>query len=72
MNSTIAKRAFSSIYNYGCASNPRVMLSVANNGNKMGDMVFELYENRQPAHAGHFQEMLQAPAEGKSYIGTSF
>merc|ERR1740117_226981 len=67
MNSNIAKRAFSSIYQYGSATNPRVMLSVANNGTKIGDMVFELYENKQPAFADHFQQMV-----ADKLVGTSF
>ena len=71
MNS-LSRRAFSSLYNYSNAANPRVWLSVANNGDKIGDMVFELYSDRQPAHAEHFKVMLSGNAEGKSYVGQSF
>ena len=67
MNSKIAKRAFSSLYQYGHASNPRVWLSVANNGNKIGDMVFELYKNKQPAFADHFQHMVAEKLVGSSF-----
>lgn len=49
---TISRKLFS--YNYRCASNPRVWLSVAHNDNKIGDLVFELYANRNPDHAAHF------------------
>ena len=72
MNSNIMRRAFSSIYNYSSASNPRVFLSVANQGNKLGDLVFELYEDKQPAFAERFQEMLAGRADGKGFVGTSF
>ena len=58
MNSLIARRAFSSIYNYSNAHNPRVWLSVANNGNKIGDLDCELYADKQAAHADHFKQML--------------
>lgn len=50
----LTKRGFSSLYNYSNAANPRVYLSVASAGNKIGDLVFELYEDRQPAHADNF------------------
>ena len=62
----------SSIYNYSNAANPRVWLSVANNGNKIGDLVFELYEDKQPAHAEHFITLCNGTQDGKSYAGSSF
>ena len=68
----LAKRAFSSLYNYSNAANPRVWLSVAANGNKLGEMVFELYEDKQPAHAEHFQTLVEGTADGRAYAGQSF
>lgn len=69
---TITKRAIASMYNYSNAANPRVFLSVANNGNKIGDMVFELYEDRQPAHADHFMTLCQGTNDGRGFVGQSF
>ena len=71
MNS-LTRKTFSSIYNYSSKANPRVWMSVANNGQKIGDMVFELYEDRQPAHADHFKTLVQGTKDGKSYAGSHF
>ena len=70
MNS-LAKKAFSSLYKYSNPANPRVYLSVARGGNKIGDLVFELYEDRQPAAVNNFTTMLKGNAEGQSYIGSN-
>ena len=59
----LTKRGFSSLYNYSNAANPRVFLTVASGANKLGDLVFELYEDRQPVAAGNFQHALS------SYVG---
>lgn len=60
----LTKRGFSSIYNYSSATNPRVFLSVAADGHKIGDLVFELFEEKQPVAAGNFAQAIS------SYIGT--
>ena len=69
---SLTKRTFSSLYNYSCQSNPRVWVSVANNGNEIGKMVFELYENKQPAYADHFKTLCAGAEHGKSYKGSEF
>ena len=47
MNSKLfTKRAFSSIYNYSNAANPRVSLTVASGEHKLGNLVFELYSDK--------------------------
>ena len=68
MNS-ISRRLFS--VSYSCASNPRVWLTVSHNDNKVGDLVFELYANRNPDHAAHFQSLANGN-EGRSYVGAEF
>ena len=50
----LAKRGFSSLYNYRSAANPKVFLSVASGEHKIGDLVFELYADKQPAAADNF------------------
>ena len=65
------KRGFSAaLYNYSNAANPRVFLTVANGDKKLGDLVFELYADRQPQTAESFSSFCQS-GEG-SYVGTSF
>ena len=69
---SIGKRGFSaSLYNYSSASNPRVFLTVANGDKTVGDLVFELYADRQPGTAESFQTYCDG-GEGGSYIGTGF
>lgn len=69
---TITKRAFSSIYNYSSAANPKVFLSVAAGGHKIGDLVFEIYQDKQPVAADNFQQLLKGTSDGRSYVGTQF
>ncbi len=69
---TISKRAFSSLYNYSNPANPRVYLSVANAGHKIGDLIFELYEDKQPATVDNFKALLKGTADGHSYVGSKF
>ena len=54
----LTKRGFSSLYNYSNAANPRVYLSVAAAGHKIGDLVFELYEDKQPLQTHNFTSAL--------------
>ena len=71
MRSTMGKRLFS-IYNYSAATNPRVFLSVAKDGQDAGKLVFELYENHSPAMAFNFQAFCTGTADKhRSYVGTS-
>ena len=65
------KRGFSSLYNYSNKSNPRVYMTVAQGDKKIGDLVFELYAEQQPATTESFTALC-AGAEGNSYAGTSF
>ena len=65
------KRGFSSLYNYSSASNPRVVLTVANGSTRVGDLVFELYADRQPATTDSFQALCEG-GEGGSFVGTGF
>jgi cyclophilin family peptidyl-prolyl cis-trans isomerase len=67
---TLSKRTFSAIYNYSNAANPRVFLSVAAGQHKIGDLVFELYEDKQPATVENFKVLLKGTSDGKSYIGS--
>lgn len=69
---TITKRAFSSFYNYSNPANPRVFLSVANGGHKIGDLVFELYEDKQPGTVDNFKALLKGTQDGHSYVGSKF
>ena len=69
---TITRKAFSTLYNYSSAANPKVFLSVAAGGHKIGDLVFEVYSDKQPATAENFLQLLKGTSDGKSYIGTEF
>ena len=42
------KRSFGSLYNYSNPANPKVYLTVAKGDQRIGDLVFELYSERQP------------------------
>ena len=66
-----SKRGFSSLYNYSNKSNPRVYMTVAQGDKKLGDLVFELYAEQQPATTESFAALC-AGAEGQSYAGSSF
>ena len=75
MNSKIfqmaQRRGFSSLYNYSNAANPRVFLSVANGEHHVGDLVFELYADKQATAVENFTTLLEGNgAEGSSYIGS--
>lgn len=66
-----SKRSFSSLYNYSNKSNPRVYMTVAQGDKKIGDMVFELYAEQQPATADSFRALCDG-SEGNSLTGTDF
>ena len=66
------KRGFTaSLYNYSNAANPRVFLTVANGEKRLGDLVFELYADRQPGTTESFRALCEG-AEGGSFAGTEF
>ena len=67
----IARRSFSSLYNYSNAANPRVSFAVSSGDKKIGDLVFELYSDKQPATVENFKSLLQGAAE-RTYSGTKF
>ena len=69
--SLFQRRAFGSLYNYSSPSNPRVFMTIARGEQKLGDLVFELYEDRQPATTDSFRTLLSG-ADGRSYLGTGF
>ena len=72
MNTFLAKRLFSaSLYQYGSKTNPRVFMTLARDGNKLGDLVFEVYENHVPKSAENFLSFVHGNSLG-SYKGTSF
>ncbi len=43
------------LYNYQASSNSQVYLTVSQDGKKLGDLVFELYENHAPTTASNFK-----------------
>ena len=67
----VSKRSFASLYNYSNPANPRVYLTVAKGDQKIGDLVFELYAEQQPATTESFRALAEG-SEGSSYVGTSF
>ena len=72
MNSYFAKRCFSaSLYNYTCKTNPRVFFTLSRDGNKLGDLVFEVYANHAPKTSENFLNFVNGCSVG-SYKGTSF
>ena len=61
------------MYKYSNPANSRVFLTVSNGDKKVGDLVFELYDDKQPTATENFKAMLDgSAADGKSYIGSSF
>lgn len=72
MNTFFAKRLFSaSLYQYGAKTNPRVYFTLSRDGNKLGDLVFEVYANHVPKSAENFLSFVNGNALG-SYKGTTF
>ena len=69
--SMFQRRAFSSLYSYSSASNPKVFMTVVRGEQKLGDLVFELYADRQPQTAENFRALCSG-AEGRSYEGSGF
>ena len=67
----IGKRGFASLYNYSNAANPRVFLTVSQGDKRVGDLVFELYADQQPATTESFRALCTG-TEGNSYVGTQF
>lgn len=61
----LQKRGFSSLYKYSQAGNPKAFLTIASGENKVGDLVFELYEDKQAAAVDNFVASLQG-----GYVGT--
>ena len=68
----VSKRGFSSLYNYSNATNPRISLTVAAGEHKLGNLVFELYSDKQAVAVDNFQSLIQGTKDGKSYIGSHF
>ena len=67
------RRAFSSIYNYSCSSNPRVYLDVSKGENNLGRMTFELFKNHVPKTTANFKAIATGNNdEGLSYVGSPF
>ena len=72
MFSMLQKRAFGSFVNYSNPSNPRVFLTVARGEQKLGDLVFELYADRQPNTTESFRALCEGVEGGRSYVGSGF
>ena len=64
------KRGFS-LYNYSSSTNPRVYITVANGEKHLGNLVFELYADKQPQTAESFRALCSGEG-GHSYVGTAF
>jgi cyclophilin family peptidyl-prolyl cis-trans isomerase len=72
MNTFLAKRLFSaSLYQYGSKTNPRVFFTLSRDGNKLGDLVFEVYANHVPKSAENLLSFVNGNSIG-SYKGTQF
>ena len=69
MLSAFAKRGFS-LYNYRAATNSRIFFNVSKAGQSLGELEFELYDNRSPTLAGNFREYAEGTHEGGSLEGT--
>lgn len=66
------KRLFStSLYNYRAATNAQVFFTLSKDGNKLGDIVFEVYQNQAPRTSENFLSFVKGCEIG-SYKGTSF
>ena len=72
MFNMLSRRAFGSFVNYRSAGNPRVFLTVARGEQKLGDLVFELYADRQPNTAESFRALCEGVEGGRSFTGTGF
>ena len=70
--SMFQRRGFASLYNYSSASNPRVFLTIAQGEKRIGDLVFELYADRQPNTADSFMALADADNDAPSLIGSGF
>ena len=68
----LPRRGFASLYNYSNPANPRVYLTVANGDSKLGDLVFELYADRQPATSESFRALCDGAEGGQSFAGSDF
>ena len=62
---TLGARSFST-------GNPRVFLSISKAGQTVGNLVFELYADRQPQTAQNFVNLCTAKEGGYALAGTSF
>ena len=67
----LSKRTFSSLYSYSNPANQRVFLSVAQGDQKLGDLVFELYSDKQPGTSESFKQLCEGSDSG-GYTGTTF
>ena len=65
------KRGFSSLHSYSSPANSKVYLTVANGDQRIGDLVFELYSERQPQTCDSFQALCEG-SEGNSYVNSDF
>ena len=59
----MSKRSFSSLTQYANGGS-KVFLSVSQGGNKVGDMVFELYDNHQPVTVENFKALCDSSFAG--------
>ena len=67
-----SRRQFS-LYNYSAPTNPKVFLTLSKNGEKLGDLVFELYQNHAPKSTENFLAFVTGQNKFQaSYKGTTF
>jgi cyclophilin family peptidyl-prolyl cis-trans isomerase len=59
------------LYNYSSKANPRIFMTLSMDGNKMGDLVIEVYQNHSPRSAENFLNFVNGCSVG-SYKGTTF
>lgn len=66
-----SKSFSTAVFNYSNAANPKVFLTVAAGEKKIGDLVFELYADRQPGAAESFSALCSG-VDGAGFAGTAF
>ena len=71
---TLSQRSFAfSLYNYSNKSNPRVFMTLSKNGQVLGDLVFELYQDHCPHTTDNFLSLCSGNGhDSKTIQGTVF
>eukprot|EP00352_Strombidinopsis_acuminata_P003741 CAMPEP_0176378692 /NCGR_PEP_ID=MMETSP0126-20121128/29809_1 /TAXON_ID=141414 ORGANISM="Strombidinopsis acuminatum, Strain SPMC142" /NCGR_SAMPLE_ID=MMETSP0126 /ASSEMBLY_ACC=CAM_ASM_000229 /LENGTH=177 /DNA_ID=CAMNT_0017741117 /DNA_START=20 /DNA_END=553 /DNA_ORIENTATION=+ len=66
-SSFLARNFSTAMLNYRAAGNPQVFLRVAQGENVLGDLVFELYEDKVPGLAENFATLAEEKLQGNSF-----